>query len=537
MKNMPSTTMGQHDFARIPGGKIPRSVFNRNNGHKTTFDFGTLVPIFFDEALPGDTMKMKPQILARMATQLKPIMDNMYIDIHWWAVPNRIVWENWQKFCGEQINPGDSTDYEVPIVETGDGFARGEFYDQMGIPPEVAHSEVTNLFGRAYKTIWNEWYRDENLQDSEVVDLGDGPDSKTAYDTLLPRGKRQDYFTSCLPTPQKGPAVELPIGGSAPVTLTGIIPADGTGAPEFQTLGRLKGTFSGTPNEAAWENAGQLYPDWQDPKVSTDISAGSGSADLSSATAATVNAIRQAIAIQRLYEKDNRGGTRYKEVLMSHFGVTINDMRLQRPEYLGGTTQRIGVNPVVQQSGYGDASGEAQYMGDLAGWATASGAAGNWTKTFDEHTLILCLVSARADLNYQQGLDRTFSRRTRWDFYWPELANLGEQAVLNKEIYAQGTAADEAVFGYQERYAEYRYKPSTISGTLRSDHPQSLDIWHLAQDFGSLPALGDTFIQENPPTDRIVAVPSEPKLILDAYFEYKSIRPMPLYGVPGLERV
>jgi len=508
-----STTGGQHDFARIPPSHVPRTAFNRNSGMKTTFDFGEICPIFVDETLPGDTMHMVPTIFARLATQLKPVIDNMYVDIHWWSVPNRLVWDNWQKFCGEQIDPGDSTDYLVPQVTVGAaGFLRGSFYDHIGIPPVINFgTSINNMYARAMNLIWNEWYRDENMQDSIVVDHDDGPDDVTHYYSLLPRGKRHDYFTSCLPTPQKGPSVELPIGSTAPIV---------AGEDHDILLERYNGTFQGSvalrPSVAGTVG---------DPIV----------ADLSSAVSSTINELRQSIAIQRLYEKDNRGGTRYKEVLLSHFGVTVNDARLQRPEYLGGGTVNVGVNQVAQQSGYGQ--GEAEFMGDVAAWATATGSGNGFTKTFDEHCMIIGVVSARADLNYQQGIDRSHSRRTRWDYYWPELANLGEQAVLNKEIYADGSATDDNVFGYQTRFAEYRYKPSLITGAFRSSHTAPLDIWHLAQDFAALPVLGDAFIQEQPPISRIVAVPSEPELLFDAFFEYRSVRPMPQYGVPGLTRL
>lgn len=527
--------LSQHNFATINNSNVPRSKFDRSFAMKTTFDFDLLTPIFVDEILPGDVCNLQVNTFARLATQIVPIMDNLYLDFFFFFVPNRLVWTNWERFNGAQDDPADSTTFILPVTtaDAATGVVVGTLYDHFGIPTAINSLSFQNLPGRAYNLIYNEWFRDENILDSVVVDKDNGPDAITDY-VLLPRGKRHDYFTACLPWPQKGPAVELPLGTYAPVIGIGaqdqsfptanINVYDSDQQNPTYVAAKLLSTAGANTNmyvERDPDNTGY-------PRIR---------ADLSAASAATINELRQAFSVQSLYELDARGGTRYVEILKAHFGVVSPDFRLQRPEYLGGGSTKINSHPVPQTSPTSGANAQAQ----LAAFATQSTAGTNvgFSKSFVEHGYVIGLASARADLTYQQGLNRMWSRSTRFDFYWPKLSELGEQAVLNKEIYAQGPGvttpglSDPDTFGYIPRYDEYRYKPSEIHGEFRSTFATSLDTWHMAEEFASCPVLESTFINSNTPINRALAISGAPQLLFDSYFRYIHARPMPTYAVPA----
>lgn len=529
-------SVSTHDFAMVPKAEIPRSSFRMQRTLKTTFDSGFLVPMLCEEVLPGDTFNLKMTAFVRLATPIFPIMDNLHFETFFFFVPARLVWTNWVRFMGEQDSPADSISFVIPqCVSPVGGFAVGSVFDYFGLPTvgQVGGAltvTVNALPLRAYRLIYDDWFRDENLQTSATPPLGDGPDVSTTY-SLFRRGKRKDYFTGCLPWPQKGnTAVTLPIGSTAPIKSDGttfqmrgvagaMTQIDSVGAPGGSSLRILTPTAAGVMN---WGASGA---------TTTGLYA-----DLSAATASTINQIRQAFQIQKLLERDARGGTRYTEIVRAHFGVISPDARLQRPEYLGGGSAPISVNPIAQTSGTGQ-TGQSTPLGNLAAMGTGLAQGHGFTQSFTEHGYVIGLMNVRADLTYQQGLRKMWSRNTRYDFYFPAFAMLGEQAVLQREIFTDGSASDNSVFGYQERWGEYRYSPSQVTGLFKSTSAGTIDPWHLAQRFASAPVLGATFIEETPPLSRVLAVGAAAngqQLLMDAFFDIKAARPLPMYSVPGM---
>ena len=533
-------------FGLNPNISIGRSTFDRSCSVKTSFNVGDVVPFFVDEVLPGDTFNVRTSKVVRLQTPITPFMDNLYLDTYYFYVPNRLVWEHWRELNGENTQSAwiPTTEYEVPqITAPESGWQVGTIADYMGIPTGIGNLSVNAMPFRAYSLIMDEWFRDQNLQDplnipvNDTTVVGSNGDN---YITDCAKGgkpfvaaKYHDYFTSCLPSPQKGPDVTI--------GLTGNVPIYGDGNPFVMSRkdSSADGTYAVTLQNSTAMSVGSSLGGSASAyaPVKDELSDFNGTmglvADMSMLSATTINQLRMAFAVQKLYEKDARGGTRYIEILKTHFGVTSPDARLQRPEYLGGNRVPIQVNQVVQTSETTDKSPQ----GATTAYSQTADSHQDFTRSFVEHGFLIGLCVARYDHTYQQGLERLWSRKDRFSYYWPVFANIGEQAVLNKEIYAQGTEEDEEVFGYQEAWADYRYKPSRVSGEMRSSYQASLDVWHLGDDYASLPSLSPTWIREDKSNvDRVLAVTSKVsnQLFGDFYIQNRTTRPMPLYSIPGL---
>lgn len=558
-------------FGNVPTLDISRCKLKKKHDHKTTFNCGDIIPIYVDDILPGTSVKMEMASLVRMMTPIAPVMDNAYMDVIFFFVPNRLLWEHWVNFMGENDTApwAQTGNYEVPqITCPSGGWAKGSLADYFGLPTDVIGDgwKCSALPFRAYAKIYNDWFRDENLVTPVYVSTGDsdttGKNKGVGYDPVtdtecgaapLKAAKFHDYFTSALPSAQKGPAVAVPLGQEAPILLG----ENYYGNTNTALLGTKAATAGVTPTLQAAHGTVRAYDESLGYYVSSfdNNSGNSLYVDLSNAIGATVNQLRQSFAVQKFYERAARGGSRYIETILSHFRVTNPDFRMQRPEYMGGVRVPINMNQVVQTDAtrsqesyelvYNTDTSHYEYQttetdltpqGNLAAYSATSHTDKDlFTHSFTEHGILMGLAVVRTEHTYQQGLNRMWSRKTMFDYYWPELANLGEMAILNKEIYLQGKTKDDEAFGYQEAWADYRYKPSIITGELRSNYAQSLDIWHYGDDYASLPALGSEWIAE--PTEnmaRTLAVQDHDQFFGDFYFEPTYALPMPLYSVPGL---
>lgn len=538
----------QNHFAQIPQIQRPRSQFKRPSREKHTFDEGYLVPFYLDEVVPGATMNVRASMFARLATPIFPLMDNMYLETFWFFVPNRLVWTNFVKQHGEQTDPDDSTDYTTPVIDsaTVGSVAVGSLWDNFGLPMVGRQflDKISALPFRMYNLIWNEWFRDQDIDDSLPVPLTDGPDSYSANYELQRIRKYKDYFTTMRPAPQKGPAVELPIGGTAPVAAANNIPVITSGANILISGGsvtnqqmRVVGAsdnlqMNGNPSTDSAVTFGSTTGLQVGP---AGITTGALTADLTTAVGPTINEWRELVTIQQMYELDMRGGTRYIEMIFNHYGVVNPDFRLQRPEFLGYAKSQVNIHPVAQNS----STDATTPQGNLAAFGTVASHGNGFNKSFTEFGYVMGLVAVRADLTYQECVDKHWSRQSRFDYYYPIFANLGEQAVLNQELQVNPAAAtdNEAVAGYQERWGEYRYKTSKITGLFRSSAAQSLEAWHLAQELTFPVDLDSDFIKEDAPVDRVIAVDSEPHFIFDSIIENITAVGMPMYSAPGLTRL